>query len=153
VVFTISKIIRPFSKYNRALLSDLCLAAVRALWKYTEIPTDSHLIAGVVAVIHTFGDRLNFHPHLHMLVTEDGRTGGGSFHAVPIFDDTALTPVFAREVLAFPGWRKLIKKVYEVDPLTCPACGAQMEVIVFITDYPVKMTSPCRFHSSYCTTE
>jgi hypothetical protein len=26
--------------------SDLCLAAVRALWKYMEIPTDSHLIPG-----------------------------------------------------------------------------------------------------------
>lgn len=26
----------------------------------------------------------------------------------------------------------LIKRVYEVDPLACPACGAQMRVISFI---------------------
>ena len=38
---------------------------------------------------------------------------------------------------ASPGWRELIRKVYEVDPLTCPACAAQMKVIAFITAYPV----------------
>ena len=38
---------------------------------------------------------------------------------------------------ASPGWRELIRRVYEVDPLTCPACGAEMKVIAFITDYEV----------------
>jgi len=28
----------------------------------------------------------------------------------------------------------LIQKVYEVDPLECPTCGAGMRVIAFITD-------------------
>jgi len=27
---------------------------------------------GVVAVIQTFGDRINFHPHIHVLITEGG---------------------------------------------------------------------------------
>ena len=31
-------------------------------------------------------------------------------------------------------WAKLIRKVYEVDPLTCPECGAQMRVISLIED-------------------
>jgi hypothetical protein len=34
-----------------------------------------------------------------MLVTEGGRTGDGSFQPVPIFNDTALTRIFAHEVL------------------------------------------------------
>jgi hypothetical protein len=38
---------------------------------------------------------------------------------------------------ASPGWRELIKKVYEVDPLICPNCGSQMKVIAFITNYEV----------------
>ena len=33
-----------------------------------------------------------------------------------------------------PGWRELIKMVYEVDPLICPACGAEMKIIAFITN-------------------
>jgi hypothetical protein len=38
---------------------------------------------------------------------------------------------------ASAGWRELTKKVYEVDRLTCPVCGAEMKVIAFIADYPV----------------
>jgi hypothetical protein len=29
-------------------------------------------------------------------------------------------------------WAMLVKRVYEVDPLTCPKCGGQMKVIAFI---------------------
>ena len=33
------------------------------------------------------------------------------------------------------SWAKLIKRVYEVDPLLCPFCGADMRVLTFITDF------------------
>jgi len=36
----------------------------------------------------------------------------------------------ARE--ARKGWAALIKQVYELDPLQCPKCGAEMKVIAFI---------------------
>ncbi|MFH1312476.1 MAG: hypothetical protein ABIJ00_04540 [Candidatus Eisenbacteria bacterium] len=36
-----------------------------------------------------------------------------------------------------PGWRELIKRLYEVDPLICPICGSEMKVIAFITHYEV----------------
>jgi hypothetical protein len=35
------------------------------------------------------------------------------------------------------GWAEMIRKVFEVDPLTCPSCGSQMRIIAFITDYAV----------------
>jgi hypothetical protein len=38
---------------------------------------------------------------------------------------------------ASPGWRELIRNIYQTDPLTCPVCGAQMKVIAFITNYAV----------------
>jgi len=63
---------------------------------------------GVVAVIQTFGNRLNFHPHLHMLVTEGGLRSDGSFQPVPVFDDAALARIFAHEVLALLASRGLI---------------------------------------------
>jgi transposase len=31
-------------------------------------------------------------------------------------------------------WRELIKKVWEVDPLTCPQCGSEMKIISLIQD-------------------
>ncbi len=35
------------------------------------------------------------------------------------------------------GWAEMIRKVYEVDPMLCPQCGATMKVIAFLTDYAV----------------
>ena len=32
------------------------------------------------------------------------------------------------------AWAQLIKRVYEVDPLVCPDCGADMRIISFILD-------------------
>jgi hypothetical protein len=31
-------------------------------------------------------------------------------------------------------WADLIRRVYEVDPLVCPRCGAEMRIIGFITE-------------------
>jgi hypothetical protein len=35
------------------------------------------------------------------------------------------------------SWAQLIKRIYEVDPLVCPSCGAEMKVIAFIIDHQV----------------
>ncbi len=36
-----------------------------------------------------------------------------------------------------PTWRDCIKKVYEVDPLECPHCKAEMKIIGFDNEPPV----------------
>lgn len=35
------------------------------------------------------------------------------------------------------SWARLIKKVYEVDPLICPKCDGNMRIIAFIEDYKI----------------
>jgi hypothetical protein len=32
------------------------------------------------------------------------------------------------------SWAKLIRRVYKVDPLLCPFCGAQMKIVAYIVD-------------------
>jgi hypothetical protein len=39
---------------------------------------------------------------------------------------------FSKE--ARSSWARLIRKIFEADPLTCPACGARMRIVSFITD-------------------
>ena len=34
-------------------------------------------------------------------------------------------------------WAQLIRRVYEIDPLTCPECGEEMRILAFILDPPV----------------
>ena len=38
-------------------------------------------------------------------------------------------------------WAMFIKRVYEADPLSCPRCGSEMEVVAFI-DPPQELLSP-----------
>jgi hypothetical protein len=70
VVFTIPKRLRVFFKFDRRLLGDLCRAALRAIERPFEFVTGGLMTPGVIAVLQTFGDRINLHVHLHFLVTE-----------------------------------------------------------------------------------
>lgn len=64
--------LRLFFRFHRKLLNSLCLSAVLSLVKFLHTVTGFELMPGVVTVIQTFGDRINFHPHTHCLVTERG---------------------------------------------------------------------------------
>ena len=108
VVFTIPKLLRIFFKFKRRLLGDLCRCALRSLAVYGEVLTGSALTPGVVAAIQTFGNRINFHPHLHYLVTEGGTDATGVFHELPRIDDSRLAEIFAREVLAMLVRKELL---------------------------------------------
>ena len=37
----------------------------------------------MIIAIQTFGDYLNFHPHLHILITDGAFVGSHTFHALP----------------------------------------------------------------------
>jgi len=47
-------------------------------------------------------------------------------------DESGLEPLSAYQLKCRITWAALIKCVYEVDPLQCPKCGAEMKVIGFI---------------------
>ena len=108
VVFTIPRMLRIFFKYNRKLLGSLCRLALRSLIHYFAAVTGSELVPGVIAAIQTFGDRINFHPHLHFLVTEGGVDEAGIFHKIPRIDDARLAELFAREVVGFLVHKELL---------------------------------------------
>ena len=38
-------------------------------------------------MVQTFGDRISFRPHLHLLVTEGGVDQAGTFHLIPRLDE------------------------------------------------------------------
>ena len=99
VVLTIPKTLRVFFKYRRRLLGELSRAAVKTLMVYLEALAGEPLVPGIIVAVQTFGDRINFHPHLHLLVTEGGIDRAGIFHRLPHLDDARLAEIFAREVL------------------------------------------------------
>jgi hypothetical protein len=110
VVFVIPKMLRIFFKYKRRLLGKLCGAAVQALLKYLQATTGTELHPGIVAVIQTSGDRINFHVHLHLLVAEGGEDPDGIFHHLAEFQDGLIAEFFSREVFALLLKEELISE-------------------------------------------
>ncbi len=80
VVLTVPKMLRIYFKYNRSLLSDLCLCGKEALLKYFKAVAGKELTPGIIAVIQSFGSRINLPPHLHFLVSAGGSDREGRFH-------------------------------------------------------------------------
>jgi hypothetical protein len=110
VVFVIPKMLRIFFKYKRRLLGDLCQAAVQALLKYLQAATGTDLRPGIVASIQTFGQKINLHVHLHLLVTEGGEDPDGIFHHLAEFQDGLIAEFFSREVFAVLLGEELISE-------------------------------------------
>ena len=88
MVFTIPKRLRIFFRYDRKLLGELAGCAWRALKLYFDGTFDgADVTPGAAGFLQTSGELLNFHPHVHVLVTD-----GGSCPTVPSSRSPGSTP-------------------------------------------------------------
>ena len=62
------------------------------------LPTENQMPKAKLS-IQTFGDLVNFHPHLHCLVTDGCFTPNGWFHVLPEIDVKKLERLFRHKVL------------------------------------------------------
>lgn len=78
VVFTIPEELNPLALGNKRLVFD-CLFAAAAQTLATIAQDEKHLGAqiGFTAVLHTWGQNVLFHPHLHCVVTGGGLSPNG----------------------------------------------------------------------------
>lgn len=73
VVFTIPEALNPLFYINQATCYDLLFgAASQALQKAGRNPRFLGADTGAVAVLHTWGQTLTYHPHIHLLVPGGG---------------------------------------------------------------------------------
>ena len=97
VVLTIPKRLRTWCLYRRALLGDLARVAARTVTAAVRMLTrESDLAVSVVACIQTHGSLANWHPHIHLLVTDGGFRADGTFVPWPAHNTAALTEAFRR---------------------------------------------------------
>lgn len=71
---------------------------VHTLVKFLYAVIGLELMPVVVAVIQTFRDRIKFHPHIHILITEGGVSPDGAFHHVSCFLDEVIQQIFTHKV-------------------------------------------------------
>ena len=105
-VFSIPKILRRYFLYDRKLLSDLTRCAWETLKEFfQEAVPEEDAVPGAVIAIHTFGDFLGWHPHLHVLCTDGCFYGNGMFRVAPLFEIKHLEEIFRHKI-----FKLLLKK-------------------------------------------
>jgi hypothetical protein len=109
-VFTIPKMLRVYFLHHRELLGELSRAAAQTAKELLAAAAmeEKGFRPGVVSVVQTFGDRANFHPHVHALVTRGGWTGSGEWVPVPYVDERAAEKLFRHKVLGMLRRRGLL---------------------------------------------
>lgn len=112
LVFTIPKILRGYFLKNRHLLSDLAQCAWLSLKEFVQsIHPDA--LAGAIICIQTFGNLLNFQPHLHAIIP-NGYFVDGQFHCLSdayITQATQILPqIFRNNVIEMLRGRNLLSE-------------------------------------------
>jgi hypothetical protein len=79
IVFTLPGLLRPLFYINQHICYDILFqSAKEALLKAGENPRFLGAEVGAVAVLHTWGQNLDYHPHIHMLVPAGGLSEDGT---------------------------------------------------------------------------
>jgi len=65
------------------------------------------------------------------------RAKAGKAHDVPSPNAPSAEPLSEFASRAKAAWARLIRKVYEADPLQCPKCKGPMRIIALIDDPPI----------------
>jgi hypothetical protein len=108
-VFTIPKVLRGIFRKRRQLLTHLFHTATETLRDAFRIRLklpDGKL--GAIAAVHTFGDYLIFHPHLHVLAADGLFAPDGRFHCMPVEDLAPAIELFRQRFLHALREAKLI---------------------------------------------
>jgi len=113
VVFPLPPLLNPLLRVNqRALYTLLFQTVARTLRKFARDPQHLGAELGITAVLHTWGQRLTEHIHVHCIVTGGGLTADGTqwrpSHPRFLFAVQALSQVFRGKYLA--GLRRLQAK-------------------------------------------
>ena len=80
VVFTVPDNLRPIFYQNQSKLYSLLFRAVAETLQ--ELASDKKFLGatlGFTAILHTWGQNLSFHPHIHCIVPAGGLTSSGSW--------------------------------------------------------------------------
>lgn len=80
VVFTVPHELNLLFLANMSLLLNLLFGCVRdTLLTLCADPKYMGATPGIISVLHTWGQKLNFHPHLHVCISGGGLTPAGQF--------------------------------------------------------------------------
>jgi hypothetical protein len=106
VVFTLPHEFNSFAlNHGKVIYSSLFKAAWQTLQQFGANPKHLGGKMGMIAVLHTWGQNLSLHPHLHCIVPGGGLTKSGKWKSAKskgkyLFNVKAMSPVFKAKYVA-----------------------------------------------------
>lgn len=97
-VFSLPKMLRPRFKFDRSILHLLFHAAWDSWKELIDDALPGCTPAGVMS-LHTAGDLLQWHPHIHAVTLYGGINDSGNFRPLDSVDTDYLTSCFSRNML------------------------------------------------------
>lgn len=135
VVLTIPKRRRACWVYRRRLLGEIARIAARTVTAALRTLTgERELTIGIVACLQTHGARANWHPHLHLLLTDGGFRPDGTFVGWLAHDTARLTEAFRRAVLRWFVRLELFDAEQAAGMLIWPHAGFHAHTAVWVSE-------------------
>jgi hypothetical protein len=99
IVLTIPKMLRVYVRHDRRLLGERCRVPAGVIAESFRVLLGQPAAEpGLVICVHTFGNLLNVHPHLHVMATDGGFTTDGDFHPLPTMSLASMEQLFRHRV-------------------------------------------------------
>ncbi len=99
-VLTIPRLLRPLFRRRCELLTEPGRSAAEAVTELVRRGLGDEVCPGIVVSIATAGDLVQWHPHLHLLTTDGGKTADGSWQPLPQWDGLLMMRLFRERLLA-----------------------------------------------------
>ena len=150
VTFTLPAELRPLTWQHQRIVYDLMLKCSWATLKtFAQNDAQLHGEAGAISVLHTHNRRLDFHPHVHVVMpvaavdteTGDCRIKKNKGENVSyLFNHTALAKVFRAKMLAGikEAGHKLPERYPEAWVVDCKSVGSGEKALVYLGRYLYK---------------
>jgi hypothetical protein len=85
VVFTIPDILNPIALQNKNVVYKILFRSVKeTLLQASETPKNLGAMIGFISILHTWGQNLNDHPHIHCVIPAGGISPSGSHVKISI---------------------------------------------------------------------
>jgi hypothetical protein len=104
-VLSIPKRLRRYFLFDRKLLAKLSRCAWNVLSAYLKQSAPlGDAVPGAAIAVHTFGDFLQFNPHLHIIATDGCFSSSGAFTVGPGSVGRDLEELFRKRLALWIGW-------------------------------------------------
>ena len=153
VVFTIPHEFNPYClKYPKDIYGALFNAAWATLKQFSKNPEHLGADIGMIGILHTWGQNMSLHPHLHCIIPGGGITKQGKWKQAKnkgkyLFNVQIMSPVFKAKFVAELRQRKLnipqttYDKVFKKDWVVYakPAFGTAKSIVEYLGRYTHKI--------------